>query len=125
MRICSDSAASHERWKPVYGEGSMGTTMKTKNSGEGNQWSQCVQRRYVQKASLPDITAAQGVSSLSGDSKTAHHSPACMLEPSRNAVPFGTGVDTHTHTQKYPPGTMIFSIGAELHCILVASCRYG
>ena len=51
--------------------------MKTKNSGEGNQWSQCVQRRYVQKAPLPDITAAQGVSSLSGDSKTAHHSPAC------------------------------------------------
>ena len=70
--------------------------MKTKNSGEGNQWSQCVQRRYVQKASLPDITAVQGVSSLSGDSKTAHHSPACMLEPSRNAVPFGTEVDTHT-----------------------------
>ena len=62
--------------KPVYGESSMGTTMKTKNSGEGNQWSQCVQRRYVQKASLPDITAVQGVSSLSGDSKTAHHSPA-------------------------------------------------
>ena len=55
----------------------MGTTMKTKNSGEGNQWSQCVQRRYVQKASLPDFASVQGVSSLSGDSKTAHHSPAC------------------------------------------------
>ena len=74
--------------------------MKTTNSSEGNHWSQCVQRRYVQKASLPDITAVQGVSSLSGDSKTAHHSPALEKGGDGNdgSEPFGTGGDTHTHT---------------------------
>ena len=57
--------------------------MKATKGGEGNHWSQCVQRRYVQKASLPDITAVQGVSSLSGDSKTARHSPAQKVESER------------------------------------------
>ena len=76
--------------------------MKTKNSGEGNQWSQCVQRRYVQKASLPDITAVQGVSSLSGDSKTAHHSPASeslwkTCEGGGGGKPFAQG---WTHTDR-------------------------
>ena len=72
--------------------------MKTTNSSEGNHWSQCVQRRYVQKASLPDITAVQGVSLLSGDSKTAHHSPALEKGGDGNdgSEPFGTGGDTHT-----------------------------
>ena len=82
--------------------------MKTKNSGEGNQWSQCVQRRYVQKASLPDITAVRGVSSLSGELKTAHHSPASESlwktgEGGGGGKPFAQGW-THTHTL-----TLVFS----------------
>ena len=59
-RICSDSATAHERWKPVYGEGSMRTTMKSKNSSKGNQWSQYVESRYRKVISLPfpSMTAA-------------------------------------------------------------------
>ncbi|CAK9042158.1 unnamed protein product [Durusdinium trenchii] len=39
-------------------------------------------KRYVRKASLLDFTAVHGVSSLSGDSKTAHHSPAGAVQGS-------------------------------------------
>ena len=60
---CGDKAAQVAPLlgrKPVYGEGSIGTTMKTKNSGEGNQWSQCVESRYRKVISLPfpSMTAA-------------------------------------------------------------------
>ena len=63
--------------------------------------------RYVQKASLPHVAAVQGVSSLSDDSKTAHHSPASeqtskLKLSCTEKCPF-TQVWTHTHTHTHTP----------------------
>ena len=76
------SAAASRQWKKKVSGVYRANHHETKEQQE-------IIRRYVRKAPFPDITAVQGVSSLSGDSKTAHHSPACrkLLE---------TEGDTHT-----------------------------
>ena len=66
-----------------------------KQTESGTAWSK-VGCRYVWKASFPDITAVQSVSSLSGDSKTAHHSPAKQC--TKHKTPRYGGGHTHSAT---------------------------
>ena len=92
----SSRAAESGGGKPVFGEGSMKTTMETKKSSEGTQWSQYVQSRYRKVISLPfpSMTAASV--------HTVGHGCRVPLLRVKNQKgrggPLETGFDTHTHT---------------------------
>ena len=69
--------------------------MKTKNSGRVDQWSHCVESRYVSSASGTDISTATEASSLDCHFCGVDSPPACGEKVVEN--PLSRVGHTHTH----------------------------
>ena len=70
--------------------------MKTMNSGRVDQWSHCVESRYVSSASGTDISTATEASSLDCHFCGVDSPPACGEMVVEN--PWSRVGHTHTHT---------------------------
>ena len=91
---CNSRAAENCGGKPVCRWVSWRRTMEPTNSGRVDHWSQCVESRYVLKASLENILT-NGWSFVGSGQAKRPWSP-CFEKRFGGEQPFGTGFDAHT-----------------------------
>ena len=95
--------------------------METKNSGRVDQWSHCVESRYVSSASGTDISTATEASSLDCHFCGVDSPPACeavVVQVTCGSVgrnPWSRGGHTHTHQQKLH----VSELCGRLSCVLM------